>query len=161
MSRREGIVKNALNASPIFRNRRFKADFGHSVLICTVSLPRLNGFRRTCSSLGLWPSPFLKKPGEHGAGACGKKPLDPVNAVSVRADEHAVLVSQNSLDDHARSFFRRDHRYFLEILFGFLAGRGVTPLPARALFAIGVAMPAGCTEVTLIELVARSSSRSD
>ena len=29
------------------------------------------------------------------------------------------------------------------------------------LFAIGVAIPAGCTEVTLIELVARSSSRND
>jgi hypothetical protein len=80
-----------------------------------------NYFRRAARSLRLWPSSFLQKPGKHGAGTRGKKPLDAVNAVSVRTDEHAILVCQNALDDHARSFFRRYGRYFLEVLFCFLA----------------------------------------
>ena len=51
-------------------------------------------FDALAASLRLWPSAFLQKTGKDGAGAGGKKPLDAVNAVSVRADEHAVLISQ-------------------------------------------------------------------
>src|ERR1051325_4837864 len=54
---------------------------------------------------------------EHGAGAGRKKALDPVNAVSVSADQHAGLVPQDSLHNRLRGFFRRDDGDFPEMLF--------------------------------------------
>jgi hypothetical protein len=123
MSRWKGIVKKwamCLYFSEIVIHDRLRA-------VSSLSKLRLarqsNRFGRACRSLRLWPSSFLQKTGEHGAGASRKKPLDPINAVSVRADEHAVLICQNAFDDHARGFFRRYQRYFFEILFNFPASR--------------------------------------
>src|SRR5579864_8244833 len=100
MSRRGGIVKSS-NGFSSFPKMQFQPDFRpFHPWLAPICFSDSNRFGRSGDRLCFWPPAFLQKAGKHGAGARRKKPLDAVNAVSVGPNEHTVLISQNSLDDH-------------------------------------------------------------